>query len=189
MTAGLPTDAAENSVQANIVANKYANSTSTGGTTLTPGQSISLRATTACCTTRYINHSSTNVGTGVVSSSSSSTDKANATWIVRAGLANSSCVSFESKNTSGSYIRHYNFQLYAQPNDGTSQFAQDATFCSQAGMNGQGNSFSSVNYPDRYIRHYNNIGYVASDGGSNAFDSATAWSDDVSWVVSSPWTP
>ena len=189
MTSGYPSDATENSVQANIVANKYANSTTGGGTTLTPGQSISLRATTACCTTRYLDHSGTSVGTIVVSSASSSTDKGNSTWVVRAGLGNSSCYSFESKNTAGSYLRHQNFQLYAQPNDGSSLFSQDATFCSQAGQNGQGNSFSSINYPDHFIRHYNNIGYLASDGGSNAWDSATSWADDVSWVVSSPWTP
>jgi hypothetical protein len=192
MTSGYPSDATENSVQANIVANKYANSTgggTGGGTTLTPGQSISLRATTACCTTRYLDHSGTGVGTIVVSSSSSSTDKGNSTWVVRTGLGNSSCYSFESKNTSGSYLRHQNFQLYAQANDGSSLFAQDATFCSQAGQNGQGNSFSSVNYPDHFIRHYSNIGYVASNGGPNAWDSATSWSDDVSWAVSSPWTP
>jgi hypothetical protein len=191
MTSGYPSDATENSVQANIVANKYANSTGStgGGTALTAGQSLSLRATTACCTTRYLDHSGTSVGTIVVSSTSSATDKANSTWIVRAGLGNSSCYSFESKNTAGSYLRHQNFQLYAQPNDGSSLFGQDATFCSQGGQNGQGNSFSSVNYPDHFIRHYNNIGYVASDGGSNAWDSATSWADDVSWVVSSPWTP
>src|SRR4051812_47630151 len=46
MTSGYPSDATENSVQANIVAAKYANASSTGGggTTITPGQSISLRA-------------------------------------------------------------------------------------------------------------------------------------------------
>lgn len=130
------------------------------------------------------------MSTGVVSSSSSSTDKANATWIVRAGLASTSCVSFESKNTSGSYLRHSAFQLYAQPNDGTSQFAQDATFCPQQSMNGQGNSYASYNYPERYLRHYNNVVvYIASNGGSNTYDATGSWADDVSWVAATPWTP
>jgi hypothetical protein len=191
MTSGYPSDATENAVQANITAAGYVQSGSTGGggTTLTPGSTISLRATTACCTTRYIAHSGTSAVTSVVTSTSSATDKANASWIVRAGLANSSCVSFESRNTSGNYLRHQNFQLYLQPNDGSSLFDQDATFCSQAGQNGQGNSFTSVNYPDRFIRHYNNTVYLASNGGSHTFDSATSWSDDVSWAVSAPWTP
>jgi hypothetical protein len=189
MTSGYPSDATENSVQANIVAAGYTQSSTGGGTTLTPGSTISLRATTACCTTRYISHTGSSAVTTVVSSSSSATDKANASWIVRAGLANSACVSFESRNTSGSYLRHSNYQLYLNADDGSSLFAQDATFCPQAGVNGQGDSFASSNYPDRFIRHYNNVDYIASNGGSHTFDSATSWSDDVSWVVSAPWTP
>jgi hypothetical protein len=193
MTSGYPSDATENSVQANITAAGYSTSTGGGGggggPAVTPGSTISLRATTACCTTRYISHSGATVSTQVVSSSSSATAKANATFIVRAGLGNSSCVSFESRNTSGNYLRHQNYQLYLAANDGSSLFAQDATFCPQAGQNGQGNSFMSNNYSSRYIRHYNNNVYIASNGGSNNFDSSTSYADDVSWVVSSPWTP
>ncbi|MEU4219685.1 alpha-L-arabinofuranosidase B [Actinoplanes sp. NPDC026623] len=189
MTSGYPSDATENSVQANINAAGYSTSGSGGGPVVTPGSTVSLRATTACCTTRYIAHSGSTVSTQVVSSSSSATDKANASWIVRAGLSNGSCVSLESRNTSGSYLRHQNYQLRLAANDGTSLFAQDATFCPQAGRNGQGNSFASVNFPDRFIRHYSNNVYIASNGGSNTFDSANAWTDDVSWVLTSPWTP
>ncbi|KIN05455.1 glycoside hydrolase family 54 protein, partial [Oidiodendron maius Zn] len=49
MTSGYPSDATENSVQANIVAAKYAITSLTSGPALTVGSSISLRATTACC--------------------------------------------------------------------------------------------------------------------------------------------
>jgi hypothetical protein len=189
MTSGYPSDTTENAVQANITSVGY--STSGGGTggTLTPGSSISLRAMTACCTNRYIRHQNDQAITSVISSSSSSLDKNDATWIVHSGLANSSCVSFESKNYPGDYLRHQNYQLYRQHNDGSSLFAADATFCPQAGKSGLGNSLASYNYPDRFIRHYNNTVYIASDGGSNAFDSTTSWADDVSWAVSSPWTP
>jgi hypothetical protein len=187
MTSGYPTDATESSVQASVVAAAYSTSgTSTGPTV---GSTISLRATTACCTTRYITHSGATVSTAVVTSSSTSTDKGNASWIVRAGLGNGSCISFESRNTAGSYLRHSNYQLYLNANDGSALFAQDATFCSQTGQNGQGNSFMSNNYSTRYLRHYNNSVYIASNGGSNAFDSSTLWADDVSWVVTAPWTP
>jgi hypothetical protein len=106
---------------------------------------------------------------------------------VRAGLANSSCRSFESKDTPGSYLRHSNFQLVLNANDGSRLFAGDATFCPQTGKNGQGNTFQSYNYPTRDIRHYNNSVYIASNGGVHTFDAAGLWSDDVSWVVSSPW--
>jgi hypothetical protein len=77
--------------------------------------------------------------------------------------------------------------LYRQSNDGTAQFSADATFCQQAGKSGQGTSFASYNFPTRFLRHYNNTVYIASNGGSNAFDSATSWADDVSWVVDQPW--
>ncbi|MEU6408847.1 alpha-L-arabinofuranosidase B [Microbispora sp. NPDC046933] len=188
MTSGYPSDATENAVQANIVAAGYA--TSTGGVqngTLTPGSAISLRATTSGYTDRYIRHQNDNAVTSVITSSSSTLDKNDATWIVRSGLANSSCVSFESRNYPGDYLRHQNYQLYRQRDDGSSLFAADATFCPQAGKNGQGTSFASYNFPARFIRHYNNTVYIASNGGSNAFDSATSWNDDVSWIVSQPW--
>ncbi|MGN5378485.1 AbfB domain-containing protein [Streptomyces lasalocidi] len=73
--------------------------------------------------------------------------------------------------------------------DGTALFRQDATFCPQTGKSGTGTSFASYNYPTRYLRHYDYDLYIASDGGSNAFDSSTSWTDDVSWAVSAPWAP
>lgn len=148
-----------------------------------------MRATTSCCTGDYIRHddSDTKVVVSAVTSASTPTAKADATWIVRAGLSNSSCVSLESANDTGQYLRHSNFELYIAPNDGSSGFAQDATFCPQSGHNGQGYSFQSANYPSKYIRHFNFAGYVASDGGSNTWDNATSWNDDTSWIVTTPW--
>jgi hypothetical protein len=184
MTSGYPSDATENSVQANIVAAKYATTSLISGTALTLGSSISLRATTACCTTRYIAHTGSTVNTQVVSSSSATALKQQASWTVRTGLGNSACFSFESTDTAGSYIRHYNFELLLNANDGTEQFYEDATFCPQAGLNGQGNSFRSWSYPTRYFRHYNNVVYAASNGGVHTFDAAASFNDDVSWVIS-----
>ncbi|KAH7096197.1 glycoside hydrolase family 54 protein [Auriculariales sp. MPI-PUGE-AT-0066] len=170
MTSGYPSDATENSVQANIVAAKYATTSLTSGTALTVGSSVSLRATTSCCTTRYITHSGTNVTTAVVTSSSTTTVKQQSSWTVRAGLANSACVSFESKDTAGSYLRHSDFVLYVNANDNSKLFKEDATFCPQTGLNGQGNSIRSYNFPTRYFRHYNNIAYIANNGGVHTFD-------------------
>ena len=187
MTSGYPSDATENAVQSNITAAAYATTSITSGPAVTVGSAISLRATTACCATRYVSHSGTSVTTQVITSASSSAAKAAANWTARAGLANSSCRSFESVDTPGSYLRHSNFQLYLNANDGSSLFAQDATFCPQTGKNGQGNSFVSYNYPTRDLRHYNNNVYIASNGGTHTFDSATLWSDDVSWVVGAAW--
>jgi hypothetical protein len=190
MTSGYPSDATEDAVQANITAAGY-NSGSTSTGSLTPGSRISLKATTSpCCTNDYLRHddADTKVVISNISSSSSATDKADATWIVRRGLANSSCLSFESANNPGQYLRHSNFELYLNTDNGGGSFAQDATFCPTTGNSGVGTSFQSVNYPTKYIRHYNYTAYIASNGGTNAWDSATSWAQDTSWLTASPWS-
>ncbi|MGW4210428.1 alpha-L-arabinofuranosidase B [Lentzea sp. NPDC004789] len=190
MTSGYPSDATENAVQANITAAGYSSgSTSTGS--LTPGSRISLQATTApCCTSHYLRHNDADskVVISSINSSSSATDKADATWIVRAGLANTSCLSFESTDRPGQFLRHYNYQLYLNYDDGGSAFAKDATFCPTTGNSGTGNSFQSVNFPTKYLRHYNYTAYIASNGGANAWDSTTSWAQDTSWLTASPWS-
>ncbi|EAW11011.1 alpha-L-arabinofuranosidase B [Aspergillus clavatus NRRL 1] len=185
MTSGYPSDATENAVQADIVAANYAVTSLTSGPALTVGSAISLRATTSCCTTRYLAHTGSTINTQVVSSASATTLKQQATWTVRTGLANSGCFSFESKDTPGSFIRHSNFALVLNGNDGTKQFKEDATFCPQAGLNGQGSSIRSWSFPTRYFRHYSNVLYAASNGGVHTFDAAGSFNDDVSWVISS----
>jgi hypothetical protein len=184
MTTGYPSDATEASVQANIVAAKYATTSLTSGTALAVGSSVSLRATTACCTTRYLAHTGSVVNTQVVSSSSSTALKQQASWTVRTGLGNSACVSFESRDTPGSFIRHYNFVLQLNANDGSKAFHEDATFCPQASFNGQGDSFLAWGYPTRYFRHYENVTYVASNSGVHTFDAAASFNNDASWAIS-----
>ncbi|KAJ7291929.1 Arabinosidase B [Mycena rebaudengoi] len=183
MTSGYPSDATENAVQANIVAARYATTSLTSGPAISVGSTVSLRATTACCTTRFIAHTGTAVNTQVVTSSSTSALKLSASWTVVAGLANSACVSFQSRDTSGSFIRHNNFVLLVNANDGSKQFKEDATFCPQAGLNGQGNSILAWGYPTRYFRHFNNVLSIGSNGGVHAFDVAASFNDDVSFVV------
>jgi hypothetical protein len=183
MTTGYPSDATEASVQANIVAAKYATTSLTSGPALTVGSSISFQATTPGYTTRYLAHTGATVNTQVVSSSSTTALKQQASWTVRTGLGNSACFSFESKDTPGSYIRHYNFVLQLSTDDGTKQLHEDATFCPQAGLNGQGNTIRAWGYPTRFFRHYANVGYAGSNGGVHAFDAATSFNDDASWLV------
>jgi hypothetical protein len=188
MTSGYPTDAVENSVQANIVAAKYATTSLVGGKALTVGSTISLQATTSGYTTRYIAHTDTTVNTQVVTSSSSTTLKEQASWKVVTGLGNSGCYSFESVDTPGSYIRHYNFELLLNADDSTKQFYEDATFCPMASLNSAGtNSIRSWSYPTRFFRHYENVLYVASNGGVDTFDSTTSFNADVSWVITTGW--
>ncbi|KAI9667885.1 MAG: hypothetical protein M1821_000704 [Bathelium mastoideum] len=184
MTSGYPSDATDSAVQANIVAAKYA-TTSLNSAALTVGDSISLRATTPGYTTRYLAHTGSTGNTQIVSSSSSSALKEQASWTVRTGLGNSGCYSFESVDTAGSYLRHDNFVLLVNADDGSKQFAEDATFCSLSGLNGQGNSIRAWGYPTRFIRHYDNVTYIATEGGVQTFDATGSYNNDVSWVVSS----
>jgi non-reducing end alpha-L-arabinofuranosidase len=189
MTSGEPSSSAEAAVQANIVAAGYATYTLPSNP-FTAGAEISLQATTPCCTGDYLtgNTSGDDVGITAVTASSSSTVKADATWIVEPGLANSACVSFKSANGSGDYIRHFNFQLFLEPSDGTGQFALDATFCPRAGNSGSSYSFMSYNFSYKYIRHFNFLGYAASDGGANAWDATSLWNEDSTWAVAAPWS-
>jgi non-reducing end alpha-L-arabinofuranosidase len=184
MTAGVPSSAADSAVQANIVSAGYGGSNGVAGGQLTPGSSISLRATTACCTTRYLRHSNGDAVTSVISSA---LDKADATWIVRRGLANQSCLSFESKNYPGDYLRHANYVVHRQPFDGSDLMRQDATFCPAPGNSGSFTSFQSTNYPGYYIRHYNATVYIAHNGGANPWDTTGLWAEDTTWEVTAPW--
>lgn len=183
MTSGYPSDATENSVQANIVAARYAPGVLTGGPAVTVGSSISIRATTPGYTADYLAHNRTTVILQPVSSSSSTALKQQASWTVRTGLGNSACVSFESRDTPGSFIRHYNFVLQVGANDNSKSFREDATFCPQSGLNGQGNSIRAWGYPTRYIRHFSETGYIASNGGPDTFDNTNSFNNDVSFVI------
>ena len=129
------------------------------------------------------------VVTAAVTDASSATAKADATFVETAGLNNPACVSFESVNRPGSYLRHQNFIVHLQPNDGSTLFQQDATFCPAAGNDGTGTSFQSVNFPGKYIRSYQGGVYLASNGGTNAWDDPTGWANDTSWTVGAPWAP
>jgi hypothetical protein len=186
MTSGYPSAATEASVQANIVSVGYSESNSTP---FTAGATVSIQATTACCTADYLTHddSDTKVVLDTITSSSSATLKADATWIVTTGLANGACVSFESDNESGYYLRHSGFELYLNSNDGSALFANDATFCPRAGNSGSDYSLMSNNYSNKYMRHYAYVGYIASDGGSNTWDASSLWQDDTTWIAASPW--
>ena len=188
MTSGHPTDHADNAIQANIVAAGYGAPTGLSGT-LTPGSEISLQATTACCTGDYVRNRNGAVVIAPITSHSSKQDKGDATWIVRRGLADNSCVSFELKSNPGEFLRHQNSALRSQPFDGTALNRSDATFCSKPGKDGKGTSFHAVNFPTQYIRHYSGKVFIASDDGTNAWDNKALWADDTTFVVSPPWLP
>jgi hypothetical protein len=190
MTSSYPSDDTENKVQANIVAANYGTTSLISDKwTFHIGQSIYLRATTDCCTTRYITHSDEDVKTQVVSSSSSDDLKKQASFVVHTGLGSKDCFSFESWDQPGSWLRHSSYQLKVDKpptKEATDiqQFNEDATFCPQTGINGDGHfSIRSWSYPTRYWRHFNNDLYIAGNGGPHDFDSKTSFNDDASWEI------
>ncbi len=69
------------------------------------------------------------------------------------GLAQPSCYSFATAD--GTYLRHREFVLRAEPNDGSELFAQDATFCPSTASHPGAIMLESMNYPGRYLRHKN----------------------------------
>ena len=184
MTATYASDETENAVQANIAAAKYAAASLNSGPTFTVGSTVSFRVTTDCCNTRYIAHTGDVVNTQVVSSSSAAALKNQASWSVRTGLGNSGCYSFESVDTPGSFIRHSGRQLYVQANDGSKLFHEDATFCSQDGINSAGSSLRSWSFPLFYWRHFNSVLYIAMDGGPKEFDATSDYLHDITFSIS-----
>ncbi|MFI0437288.1 AbfB domain-containing protein, partial [Streptomyces eurythermus] len=79
-------------------------------------------------------------------------------WKLVPGLADPSGVSFQSVSHPTRYLRHYDHQLRLDVDDGSSAFAQDATFHRVPGLaDPSWASFRSHNYPTRYIRHYDYV--------------------------------
>ncbi|MEV6739748.1 AbfB domain-containing protein [Streptomyces sp. NPDC051104] len=76
-----------------------------------------------------------------------------ATFRVVEGLADASCYSFATAD--GTYLRHRNFLLRDEPDDGSSLLRQDATFCPRPSSYSGAVMLESVNYPGRFLRHQN----------------------------------
>lgn len=86
-----------------------------------------------------------------VGTTSRQLDQADATFTVRAGLADDKCVSMESVNYPGRYLRHQNFVVFLHKREGSALFAADATFCPVAVEPNAARVLRSFNYPNRYV--------------------------------------
>ena len=84
---------------------------------------------------------------------SGSEQREDATFKRVKGLADSSCYSF--KTSDGRYLRHRNFLLHKDRDDGSALFRQDATFCPRPSSYSGAVMLESVNYPGRFLRHQN----------------------------------
>jgi len=85
------------------------------------------------------------------------------------GLADPNAVSFRSVTAPQSFLRQANLELRLDPTDGTTGFANDATFKLVPGLRGVGRSFESVALPGHFIRHASFRLYVNPNDGSELF--------------------
>ncbi|MER5402025.1 AbfB domain-containing protein [Streptomyces sp. NPDC002599] len=102
---------------------------------------------------RYWHLSDGQVRLDPVGSGSPAATRRAASFTVVPGLAKSSCYSFATAD--GSYLRHRDFVLRADRDDGSTLFRQDATFCPRASSRSGAVMLEAVNYPGRFLRHRN----------------------------------
>jgi hypothetical protein len=95
-------------------------------------------------------------------------DRADSRFVVRRGLADWRCFSFESSNYPGRFLRHRDFELRLDRADGSRLFTEDATFCPQSRSQDSAVALRSHNYPDRYVTESRSLLRL------NRADSATA---------------
>lgn len=198
MTVGYPSDATQNAVQANIVSAAY----STGSASklkaraFTTDSTVSLVAAAADATrrgiearrdveARYITHTGAAVHTELLSSTTSDESRLRAaSWIVRPGLGNAACYSFESVDEPGRFLRSERSQgLTLSYRGGGRQFDEDATFCIHDGLGGNGHTIQSWNEPNHYIRYHQDGVWLSRNGGDREHDAVESFSEDASWVV------
>ncbi len=149
------------------------------GTAVGPDDVVSLRVTTSGYTDRYLRHTGGTTRTDVINTDVGRLD---ATFHVRPGLADAACVSFESRNFPGEFLRHSNSVVRKDVNDGTSLFRADATFCPREGSGGT--ALESYNVRGAFVRHYNSNVYLARSGGPNPWDTANSFAADTTWAIS-----
>ncbi|GAA2337476.1 AbfB domain-containing protein [Dactylosporangium salmoneum] len=153
-------------------------------TTLPVDTNVSLRATTACCTTRYARHQNGLGYTEVVTAASDALLKQDATWRVVPGLAGG-CYSLQSRNYPTYYLRHQNGRVKISADDGTALMHADATWCARTAPGGV--RLASWNFSGSYLRHINSELWLATPGGTAAQDNANSLVPDITWAVTSPW--
>ncbi|MET7709532.1 AbfB domain-containing protein [Micromonospora sp. NPDC005413] len=149
----------------------------------------SLQVTTPGYTNRYLRHQDSLAYTEVVDAASSSLLKADATYTVRPGLADTGCYSFESVNFPGQYLRHQNSRVRNSPNDGSALTRADATWCARVGLTGTGVSLESYNFRGKYLRHYNSEVWLSNGVGGDAYNTPALWAADSTWNIAAPWAP
>ncbi|MET8150604.1 AbfB domain-containing protein [Actinoplanes sp. NPDC049668] len=104
---------------------------------------------------RRVRHRDFRARIDAIGPNSSALDRADSRFTVRAGRANGSCVSFESANYPGYFLRHRNYALRLDRVDGSALFNADSTFCAVPVAGGF--VLRSHNYPDRFLTESDSV--------------------------------
>ncbi|MEU4565329.1 AbfB domain-containing protein [Micromonospora sp. NPDC023956] len=148
----------------------------------------SLQVTTWGYTDRYLRHSGGLGYTEVVNGGSGSPLRNDATFVLRRGLADSSCYSLESVNYPDQFLRHADSRIRLAARDGSTLFLADATFCARPGIDGKGVTLESINIPGAYLRHHAAQVHIASGTGTGR-DRPQTLTADSSWHLAAAWAP
>jgi hypothetical protein len=106
-----------------------------------------------------------------------------AQWKVHPGLGSSGCVSFESRETPGEWLRHSGNEMRSEPFESGTEFAGDATFCYRAPLAGTDAVFhalESLNQSGSYVTRESDTVVLAD------FADTTAFRTDATWHIREP---
>lgn len=101
---------------------------------LAVGRTVSLAP--ASRPAERLRHSGSTVRVDLISATNSAAVREDANFVVRKGLADAGCVSFELAEEPGRFLRHRSFVVFLQERDDGESFGRDATFCPAAAGGG-----------------------------------------------------
>lgn len=105
-------------------------------------------------------------------------DTPSAQWRVVPGLLDSRFVSFQSRDEPGRYLRHASFRIWADTNDGSSQFKRDATFHFDnpfVGADALTKALESDNYAGWFLLRSNDLIRLTQHSDTEAYKAGATW--------------
>jgi hypothetical protein len=101
-----------------------------------------------------------------------------AQWKVLAGLGSAGCVSFESRETPGEFLRHSGDEMRSERFESGAEFAGDATFCYRAPLAGTDmvlNALESLNQRGYFVTREGDTVVLSAFANTSAFRTAATW--------------
>ncbi len=98
-----------------------------------------------------------------------------ATFLLRPGLADASCISAESAASPGHFLRHYAYRIQLDEEEASALFRADATFCPESSASGSGVRFRSKNFPERVLRSVGDELWIDPESAEGGFAEQTSF--------------